>query len=148
MDLFTYPFDLNLIDPCALTPDIDMSIISDPINYNVYTTSPALEIDLDPSLVTVSYTSALCTALEFDVVNDDDTSLNASLFQYDPATYKFTISSQNTADTTSSPYSLKIVAGFAGGPKTSSLQFTVNLLDHCASAVLTNPGGHLTTTNP
>ena len=112
-----------MIDPCEAIPIMDPSIITSPIDYNVHSLSTATTITLDDSLVSYSPTSGLCPALEIDIVHSDDSPINVVRFWYDKATKIFTINSQDTADTTSSPYSLKIVAGFTGGPKTNSLPF-------------------------
>ena len=79
-DTETLIFTLNLIDPCEANIVIDPSIISSPINYDIYPSSPPAVYALDSNQVSYSPTSPLCSALELRIVNSDNTSLNAVIF--------------------------------------------------------------------
>ena len=122
-------------DPCQnamLT--IDNTIlttldIEHPIN------GPADTQTLLTSLVTSDDPLATCM-IELNIVNQDDTALDPSIFSFDPSTNTFTIDSDDIADI--DVYNLKVTAKFEGSEYTNiaELPFMVTILDPCATATL------------
>ena len=90
----SFTFDLNLVDPCSTaTFDIDSSIISQEISYNVHPSSTPIEVTLDPSLVTLTPDSNLCPSIEIIIIKEDESSLDDAFLHYDADTFKFRIDS-------------------------------------------------------
>ena len=83
---------LNLINPCSVaTFDINPSIISEEIVYNVYPYNDAYEKTLNSSMITQSLTSTRCPSIEINIVNEDGSSLSEPFLNYNINTYKFRI---------------------------------------------------------
>ena len=74
------------------------------------------------------------------VFNSDGSSLDGKVFSYDKVANEFTIDTKDVANV--GTYHMKVVARFAGSSysQADELEFTVTLIEECASAKVTNPG--------
>ena len=142
----SYRFDLNLINPCLISEfSIDPDIISDEISYNIYNANEALQISLDPAMVTQSHKSSLCPPYHINIFSDETNLPSGLFFEYDTDSKLLKIDTKDPLHAGS--YDLKVIASYQGSlySQTDEHPFTVNLVDYCATTTVMNPGQASTT---
>ena len=82
---------------------------------------------IDDSKVVLSETVVTCPALEYQITNHDDSSLDSSIFSYDQTTKTFTIYS--TDKNKIAIYDLKIHVNLVGYTTTDTLDFAVQVME-------------------
>ena len=124
-------FTVTLIDPCvAATLTVNAAILtSTSIEYTLYATADSQV--LLTNNVSSDESTATCPAIELDILNSDDSPLDATVFNFTSATSTFEIESNNTAKV--GIYNLKVTAKYTGATYINiyELLFTVIVADAC-----------------
>ncbi len=124
-------------NPCSIAV-LDLSAIqaahfTSTIKYEIR--SAAVNINLDPTLVTSSETLVTCPSIMFEIVNADSTAVDTSIFSYQEPTFSI-----ESHDILSVPVTYPLtLRGFYQGlatTTTSEFAFNVELIDSCALATL------------
>ena len=133
----TLDFTVTLVDPCiAATLTVNAAILtSTSIAYSVYTTADSQT--LSTSNVSSTETTATCPAIELDILNDNGTAFDSSVFTFTSGTGIFAIETSDTGKV--GTYNLKVTAKYTGVAYTNiaELLFTVIIDDPCQTATFT-----------
>ena len=126
---------MDIVDAC-MTGTFDLSSVTQfgpVINYNIY--KPADVQSTTAAEVTESETVADCPALEFAVVNQDGSALDAAVFS-EAGAFDFSTFSDQIGKIGS--YDLKLTVKYAGSQYTltGEKSFQVIISDPCKTAVL------------
>ena len=98
-------------DPCVdATIIIDPLIIDSSLEFDVFAQNQPKTYSIDTALITLSTEALGCPDFDLSIVNDDDSSIDDSVFSYNQALHEFTI---DTRDMTKiGTFQMKIVAKF------------------------------------
>ena len=133
----TLDFTVTLVDPCiAATLTVNAAILtSTSIAYSVYTTADSQT--LSTSNVSSTETTATCPAIELDILNDNGTAFDSSVFTFTSGTGIFAIETSDTGKV--GTYNLKVTAKYTGASYTSIAELLFNVIvdDPCSTSTLT-----------